>query len=140
MLEPMKRMEHFITILLIMMMTLVIWLAVIELAWTIAKDIITPPLFFLGIDELLEIFGLFLLVLIGVEMVETLRAYLDEGAVRVQVVLMASMIAVARKIITLDFKNTSPLALLGIAAIVIALAIAHRLLRHAHEERSKPRG
>lgn len=131
MLEHLKKFERIITMLLIVMMAFVIVLATAELGWVIIRDIITPPVFFLEIDELLEIFSLFLLVLIGVEMVETLRAYLDEGAVRVQVVIIAGVIAIARKIITLDLKTTSAPALLGIAAIVIALAVAHRLLKRS---------
>jgi uncharacterized membrane protein (DUF373 family) len=39
------------------------------------------------VQGLLEIFGYFLLVLIGVELVETLRAYLRKDVIHVRVVL-----------------------------------------------------
>jgi uncharacterized membrane protein (DUF373 family) len=133
MLDYLRRFERITTLALIVLMALVVALSTIELGWTIVKDISTPPVFFLEIDELLEIFSLFLLVLIGVEMIETLKAYLDEGAIRVQVVIIAAVIAVARKVITLDLKTTGAPALVGIAFILLALAVAHRLLRAARK-------
>lgn len=133
MLDHLRRFERITTLALIVLMALVVALSTIELGWTIVKDISTPPVFFLEIDELLEIFSLFLLVLIGVEMIETLKAYLDEGAIRVQVVIIAAVIAVARKVITLDLKTTGAPALVGIAFILLALAVAHRLLRAARK-------
>jgi hypothetical protein len=50
------------------MMAGVVLLATVELALLIGKDVLTPPLFLLELDELLELFGQFLLVLIGIEL------------------------------------------------------------------------
>jgi len=47
------------------MMALVLLLSTVELGWIIVKDIISPPIFLLDINELLEIFGLFLLVVMN---------------------------------------------------------------------------
>lgn len=59
------------------MMALVVVLATVELGWTIIQDITTPPVVLLELDELLDIFGIFLLVLIGVELVETIKVFFD---------------------------------------------------------------
>jgi len=40
-------------------------LTTIELAWILVKDVLTPPVFLLEIEEILELFGLFLLVLLA---------------------------------------------------------------------------
>ena len=53
-------------------------------------------------NELLNIFGIFLLVLVGIELVYTLKTYLTENALHVEVVLMAALIAIGRKVIILD--------------------------------------
>jgi uncharacterized membrane protein (DUF373 family) len=79
------------------LMGFVVILATLELIYLIAMDILSPPLMLLEIDELLDIFGYFLLILIGVELLETLRIYLKEHALNVQVVLLVAMIAIARK-------------------------------------------
>ena len=124
MLELLKKFEKAITVALVIMMAIVVLLATIELGWLIIKDIITPPVFLLEIDELLDIFGLFLLVLIGVELLETIKAYVKENVVHYEVVLTVAMIAIARKVIILDVKELPSMTLVGIAAIIVALAAA----------------
>ena len=129
MLELLKKFEKAVTAALVVMMAVVVLLATIELGWIIVKDIITPPVFLLEIDELLDIFGLFLLVLIGVELLETIKAYLKENVVHFEVVLTVAMIAIARKVITLDVKDLPAMTLMGIAAIIVALAAAQYFFR-----------
>jgi len=124
MLDLLKKFEKGVTVTLVVLMALVVLLATVELGWIIIKDIITPPAFLLEIDELLDIFGLFLLVLIGVELLETIKAYVKENIVHVDVVLTVAMIAIARKVIILDVKELPAMTLLGIAAIILALAAA----------------
>ena len=76
MLAFLKKFEHAVIVSLISMMILVVLLSTVELGWIIIKDVLTPPIILLDINELLEIFGFFLLVLIGVELLETIKAYL----------------------------------------------------------------
>ena len=113
MLELLKKFEKAVTVTLVVLMAVVLLLATIELGWIIIKDIITPPVFLLEIEELLDIFGLFLLVLIGVELLETIKAYLKENVVHFEVVLTVAMIAIARKVITLDVKELPSMTLVG---------------------------
>ena len=124
MIEFLKKFEHVIVISLIVMMILVVLLATIELGWIIVKDIITPPIILLEIDELLEIFGFFLLVLIGVELLETIKAYLLEKVVHVEIVLEVALIAIARKVIILDLEKYGSLTVIGIAALIVSVAVA----------------
>ena len=121
--------EKLITVSLIIMMAVVILLATIELGWIIIKDIITPPILLLDINEMLDIFGLFLLVLIGIELVETIKAYLSERVIRVEVVIIVALIAISRKVIILDVKELPSLTLIGIAAIILALSTGYYLLK-----------
>lgn len=50
------------------MMTIVLLLATVDLGWLIVQDILSSPMFLLEVEELLDIFGFFLLVLIGIEL------------------------------------------------------------------------
>ena len=124
MLELLKKFEKAVTVSLVAMMAVVVLLATIELGWIIIQDIITPPVLLLEINELLDIFGLFLLVLIGVELLETIKAYIKDNVVHIDVVLTVAMIAIARKVIILDVKELPSMTLVGIAAIIVALAAA----------------
>ncbi len=111
-------------------MALVLLLSAVELAWVIIKDIITPPILILDIDELLEIFGLFMLVLIGIELLDTIaKTYMAESVDHAQIVMAVAIIAIARKVIILDVKDLSGLAVVGIAAIILALSIGYYLIK-----------
>jgi uncharacterized membrane protein (DUF373 family) len=129
MLTFINRFERWIVTALTVMMGLTILLATIELAWLIIKDVITPPIILLEINELLDIFGLFLLVLLGIELISTLKAYLAQNEVHVEVVFAVALIAVGRKVIILDVEKISSLSLLGIASIIISLSIGYFLVK-----------
>ena len=100
------------------------------------KDIISPPVVLLDLDELLNLFGMFLLVLIGIGLLETLKAYVRERELRAEVIILVAIIALARKIVTLDVKDVPSVSLLGIAAIIVALGIAYYLIRLTHHRRA----
>ena len=125
MVEILKKFERAVVLALIVMMMIVVMLATIELGWIIIKDIITPPVILLEINQLLEIFGFFLLVLIGVELLETIKAYLTEKVVHVEIVLEVALIAIARKVIILDLEKYGGLTLLGIAALILSVAAGY---------------
>ncbi len=131
MLTFIKKFERMIVTALVVMMGLTILLATIDLAWLIIKDIITPPVILLDINELLDIFGLFLLVLLGIELISTLKTYLAENEVHVEVVFAVALIAIGRKVIILDVKELSSLSLIGIASIIISLSIGYFLVKRA---------
>jgi len=135
--EALKLFEKLIVFALIGMMILVVVLATIELGWIIAQDIMTPPVLLLEIDELLEIFGLFLLILIGIELLDTIKTYLAERTLHTEVVVLVAIIAVSRKVITLDEKTVSAFTLLGIGAIIAALGISYFLLKQSHRKPGK---
>ena len=130
MIESVKKFEKMIIFSLLVMMVLVLFLSTLDLAWIIIKDIITPPVFLLDIDELLEIFGLVMLVLIGIELMQTMaKTYLSQSVDHAQIVMGVAIIAIARKVIILDVKDLSGVALLGIAAIILALSIGYYLIK-----------
>ena len=124
-----EKVERLIVLSLLVMMVAVVFLSTVELGWLIIKDIITPPVFLLDIDELLDVFGMFLLVLIGVELLETVKMYLTQKTVHVEVVFTVAMIAIARKVIILDVKELSSLTLIGIGVIIFALSAGYYLVR-----------
>jgi len=80
MMPVIKKFQKIIDLVLVALMAVVLLLSTVELAWVIIKDIITPPILILDIDELLEIFGLFMLVLIGIELLDTIaKTYMAES-------------------------------------------------------------
>lgn len=124
-----KKFEKLIISTLIALMVIVVFISTIELAVLVVKDIIKPPRYWLGIDQLFEIFGFFLIILIGVELLETIKAYLSENVIHSEIVLEVALIAIARKVITLNVKEYEPLALIGIAALIFTISSAYFFIR-----------
>ena len=130
MLGLLKRFERAIAWVLAILLLAVTSLATVDLTVTLIKNILYEmPYFLVGVDELLDLFGLFLLILLGLELLETVKAYLQDDVIHVEVAdLIVAIIALARKVIILEFKDPTPSVLLGLAALVIALAAAYRLI------------
>lgn len=74
--KAIDELEKWIAYALLGLMALVVVSATIELAYTIILDVLTPPGFFFGIEALFELFGLFLMVLIGLELMSSIRLFL----------------------------------------------------------------
>ena len=119
--------ERFVVYVLIVLMMLIILLALAGFIIILVQDASRQPVSIFNIDQILEFFGYVLLILIGVELLDTIRAYLQEHVVHVEIVLEVALIAVARKIIILELKEVAPGTLFGIAALVAALAVAFYL-------------
>jgi len=123
--------RQFILRALMVMMAFVLGLGAIDLAWLIIKDIIQPP-YLLHVNELFDIFGLFMVVVIGIELLETLmKSYTTEAQPHHDVILSVAIIAFARKIIILDFKEVDSLGLIGIASVVIGLTVGYFLMKRS---------
>ena len=135
MIEYLHKFERTVIATLILMLALVILLSVVELGWVLIADIITPLAFILEIRELLDLFGLFLLVLIGIELLETMKKYFTEGRVELDIIITVSLIAIGRKIITMDPKAYDPITLVGMAAIILALFAGYWIIKKTNQDK-----
>jgi len=130
-----KKYEKLMIQALMVMMAIVLGFATIDLGWLIIKDIIDSPFLILSVEQLLDIFGLFMLVVIGIELLETImKTYITKGQPHYEVVLSVAIIAIARKVIILDLKEVDSLSLIGIAAIIMALTVGYFLMKRSHSE------
>lgn len=140
MINAIKKFEKLVIKVLVVLMAVVLLLSTLELVWVIVKDIMSPPYLILEIDELLELFGIFMLVLIGIELMETIiKTYMDESPDHARIVIAVAIIAIARKVIILDMKELSGIALLGIAAIILALTAGYYLIRKSDQGLHDPK-
>ncbi|WP_157662498.1 phosphate-starvation-inducible PsiE family protein [Winogradskyella sp. PC-19] len=77
------------------------------------------------------IFGGFLSVLIGIELLHTIKMYLKEDVVHVEIVLLVALIGISRHVIDLDYKHLEPLTIFGISSLIIALSFGYFLIKKA---------
>jgi uncharacterized membrane protein (DUF373 family) len=76
-----KKFERYVIFGLLGMLMLVVFLGTLELAVVLVQEMLKPPKFLLNIEEMLTIFGFFLMILIGLELIETMKIYLSEESV-----------------------------------------------------------
>jgi uncharacterized membrane protein (DUF373 family) len=128
------KIQKVIVLALAGMLVIVVVLSTLHLGTLIAQEIWKPPRFLIPVQGLLEIFGYLLLVLIGVELLETLKAYVKKDVIHVRVVLEVALIAMARKVIIEEPNAVPSLTLFGIAALILALGVAFYFERQAKKE------
>lgn len=130
-----------IVVLLIVLMVIVLWSAGV-LAVEFLGEIIgrfrggpidrTDMTSFLERFRLLhDVFGGFLLILIGVELMKTIVIYLSKHEMHVDVVFTVAIIAIARHSIDLDLAHLEAAQLVGMGVLVVALAIGYYFFRKA---------
>ena len=136
MIKIIDQVEKVVVLGLLGLMLIVVVAAAIELIFVVIDAMMEPPRFLLlDINELLRIFGFFLLVLIGLELLASIRMYIQDETIHVELVMVVALIAVSRKIIVLDYEKADAITVLGIAALVIALSAGYYLMK-----RSRPNG
>jgi uncharacterized membrane protein (DUF373 family) len=85
-----------------------------------------------------ELFAGVLLVVLGLELMDTLRKYFIEHRLRLEFLLSVALIAVARHVIQLDYEHTSPWLVAAIALLVASLAASYVGIRRASDVRGAP--
>ena len=124
--------ERYTVFAIIVMMMVTILVSTVELGVILITELFKPPRFLLDITNLLEVFGFFFMILIGLELLHTIKTYLSEESVHVEIVFLVAMIAIARKIIVLELSELDPVTLLGMAAIILALTGGYYFIKRAY--------
>jgi len=132
--KVLKTFERCIVLFLLILMIFAVVATAIELATVLISQLLNPPFLALNTQEAIEVFGFFLMVLIGLELLESIKVYLQKNRVHAEVVFLVAIIAVSRKVIILDYSKTAPETLFGISAIILALAVGYFLVRRALRE------
>ena len=142
-----ERLIVFVLLALLMAMVLWgTWLLTSEIFQRVAGRLSgDPPLavadlheFFNRFGLLHEVFGAFLLILIGLELMKTVVAYLDQHELHVEVVFTVAMIAIARHAIGLNIETTAPLTLVGMGVLVLALSGGYYLFKQTTHPKAGP--
>jgi uncharacterized membrane protein (DUF373 family) len=121
--------QRVIIIVLLFIMSLILLLATFNVIYFIVKNIIQEPLTQLAPDNLMELFSIFLVILIGIELLETVKAFLLRETIQVEIVVLVAIIAVARKVIIWEFTNGSTIEIFGLSAILLSLGLTYFLIR-----------
>ncbi len=113
-----------IKVLAVLMTLTVIW-SVIDVTINLYVQALKPPYFLVTMDDLLACFGSFLVVLIAIEIFMNIVLYLRKDIGHLRLVIATALMAIARKIIILDYEHTPLYQFFGMGAIIAALGFAY---------------
>ncbi|WP_026100167.1 phosphate-starvation-inducible PsiE family protein [Fortiea contorta] len=131
-----ENIEVIVSKVLSVFMVIVILVALGDLAAFLVKELFTTPYGKFN-TTLFKIFGLFLNILIALEILENITAYLRKHVVQVELVIVTSLIAVARKIIILDLEKVSGIDIIGLGIAVFALSISYFVIRISNSRHTR---
>jgi uncharacterized membrane protein (DUF373 family) len=136
MIEIVNKFEKSVYAILMVMLMVVLVAAIVELAVKLflsLTDKVSPWL--IDPTEMILVLGGFLLVLIGVELLDTIKAYFIENTIHVEIIILLAIIAMARKVILLNPVPGDSYAfgfeLMGIGVIVVGLGAGYYLIKKA---------
>jgi len=121
--------------ILAVLMVFVIFLGVGDVIYVIYQKVISPPYFLLDITDIFVTFAVFLAVLIAVEIFQNIVLYLRTDVIPIKLVIATALMAIARKVIIIDYNTISPMYIFATAAVVLALGITYYLVGKHHKER-----
>ncbi len=124
-----RKVERYIATALLVIMGIVVIAATAEVAYEIVVGLIEPPGFFLDITELIDTFGLFLMVLIGLELMTSIHMYLSDHTIHAEMMFLVALTAITRKVVILDTAKTEPLLVFAVGFLVLALSGGYLLIR-----------
>lgn len=110
-------------------MTIVIIWSVVDVGMVIVKHFLEPPYFLAEFQDILSLFGGFLVVLIAIEIFLNIVLYMRKDMSHIKLVIATALMAISRKVIILDYDKVSVGHLFGIACTIVALGIAYWLIR-----------
>jgi len=116
-----------VRVLAVLMVLTILW-GVIDVVMVLYSKILQPSFEDLRPRDIIVVFGAFLAVLIAIEIFMNITLYLRDDVVHVRLVVATALIAIARKVIILDFEKIEPLYIFATAAVVLALGIVYWLM------------
>ena len=114
---------------LVVLMTLVIIWGVADVIWVLYERLREPPVMLLTISDILSTFGAFIAVMIAIEIFENLTIYLRQNVIEVELVMATALMAIARKVIVLDYKELSAEYVWATAGVVLAMSVGYWLVK-----------
>jgi uncharacterized membrane protein (DUF373 family) len=134
MLDIVNKFERLVYAALMLLLMIVLGFSLAELCWLLVISLNNPPPLLLENHELTNLLGVFLLILIGIELLDTIKAYFKENVIHFEIVILLAIVAIARKVILLDPASAPQpefigMELIGIGVVVLGLAGAYYLIK-----------
>lgn len=127
--------ERSLAFVLLILIAIVAVISLVELCVVLYRDLVSTDGFLLGLDELFEVFGMFLIVLIAVELMASIYMYMIDKSVHVEMMLLIAITALARKVVVLDLegKGDPAMYMIGLASLIATLIGGYYLVKRLEQ-------
>ena len=131
-----QRFEHIVVLILTALIAIIVVVAVWNLTLKIVFGLILPG----NLDPsdyaiFQAVFGMIFTVIIALEFKKSLLVIAErrENVVQIRSVVMIALLAICRKVIILDVKETDALQIFALAAAILALGVVYWLIRDSDQ-------
>ena len=131
-----QRFEHIVITILTVLIAIIVVVAVWNLTLKIVFGLILPG----NLDPsdyaiFQAVFGMIFTVIIALEFKKSLLVIAErrENVVQIRSVVMIALLAICRKVIILDVKETDALQIFALAAAILALGVVYWLIRDSDQ-------
>ncbi|MBU0719939.1 phosphate-starvation-inducible PsiE family protein [bacterium] len=128
-----KTIRFAVRVLAILMVFVIFW-GVGDVIYVLYNKLVSPPYLLLSITDIFKTFAAFLAVLIAIEIFQNIVMYLRTDVIPIKLVVATALMAIARKVIIIEFNDITPMYIFATAAVVLALGITYYLLGKHHKE------
>lgn len=129
-----NRTIKYLVKVLAILMVFVIFLATVDVIFVLYNKLSEPPYFLLELTDVFKVFAVFLAALIAIEIYQNIILYLRTDVIPISLVIATALMAIARKVIIIDFNEVSPMYIFATAAVVLALGITYYLVGIHHKD------
>ena len=141
--EVYPRFERLITLVMAVLLMVAITYAVVMFTIVLLKTVmdVQPIVSFFSEGQkiaepigrlqagLYHVFGGFLLVLLGIELIGTVKSFAENSSIKMEAILAIAIIATSRHLITLDYHHSDPLTIFAAGFVVICLVGGYFLVK-----------
>ncbi|GAB4174642.1 MAG: phosphate-starvation-inducible PsiE family protein [Geothermobacteraceae bacterium] len=128
--------ERLVVAILTLMVAVSVILTLVHSGFELYHVATTGPTLF-DHNQFIKVFAAFMTVLIALEFNHTVLPDISEKkpVVKVRAVLLVAMLALARKVVLVDFKKVSYTSMIGLAVLIVCVSVAYWVIRQ--EEMAK---
>lgn len=130
-----KALQRGIIYLTLFIISLLLIIALIDVFIKLYDGLVNNP--FRAFIELQypQLIDLFLVIIIGVELLETIKGFLRDEILHVELVVLVAIIAISRKVIVWGISKTTSQEMFSLAAMLAALALTYWVIKTCYKKK-----
>ncbi|MGB4327423.1 MAG: phosphate-starvation-inducible PsiE family protein [Tenuifilum sp.] len=130
-----KALQKGIIYLTLFIISLLLIIALIDVFIKLYDGLVNNP--FRAFIELQypQLIDLFLVIIIGVELLETIKGFLRDEILHVELVVLVAIIAISRKVIVWGISKTTSQEMFSLAAMLAALALTYWVIKTCYKKK-----